>query len=156
MEIIRISYFYDHPLQGYGRLDDTNEIVAFMILEDDGWTKLSDIIDMNIIEFKDSERIFTKNPFDEKYKDLDKTTIPDISDLDPDRYHGRNNMNDLLIYFGEDGGWNICVWSLYSIYLAPSDIDIDKWINPIEANWKFIKNLSERYVHREKDCKYCV
>ncbi len=84
MEIIRISYFYDHPLQGYGRLDDTNEIVAFMILEDDGWTKLSDI--------------------SEKYKDLDKTTVPDISELDSDRYHGRNNMNGLLRYFGDEEG----------------------------------------------------
>lgn len=149
MEIIRISYFYDHPLQGYGRLDDTNEIVAFMILEDDGWTKLSDIIDMNIIEFKDSERIFVKNP-------LDKTTVPDISGLDSDKYHGRNNMNDLLRYFGDEGGWYICQWGLYGIYLAPPDIDIDKWINPIDAKWQFVKNLSEKYVHREKDCKYCV
>ncbi len=136
MEIIRISYFYDHPLQGYGRLDDTNEIVAFMILEDDGWTKLSDI--------------------NEKYKDLDKTTVPDISELDSDRYHGRNHMNGLLRYFGDEEGWYICQWGLYSIYLAPSDIDIDKWINPIEANWKFIKNLSERYIYRKDDCKYCV
>lgn len=149
MEIIRISYFYDHPLQGYGRLDDTNEIVAFMILEDDGWTKLSDII-----EFKDSERIFVKNP-------LDGTIKPDISNLNPDKYHGRigKDINELLSYFGDEedeGGWFICQWGSYSIYQTPSDIDIDKWINPIEANWKFIKNLSERYIYRKDDCIYCV